>query len=85
MDLLWPGFDARAAANNLHHALHIARRTLSFGRRCLQLPAASGRALGLVPGRTAVGGCRSLRGSGDHRPPCPGNRGPRGRRRTVLG
>jgi DNA-binding SARP family transcriptional activator len=26
--LLWPDFDARAAANNLHHALYVARRTL---------------------------------------------------------
>src|SRR5215208_1602454 len=28
MDLLWPELDSEAAANNLHHALHIARRTL---------------------------------------------------------
>jgi predicted ATPase/DNA-binding SARP family transcriptional activator/DNA-binding CsgD family transcriptional regulator len=28
MDLLWPDLDSEAAANNLHHALHIARRTL---------------------------------------------------------
>jgi predicted ATPase/DNA-binding SARP family transcriptional activator/DNA-binding CsgD family transcriptional regulator len=28
MDLLWPELDSGAAANNLHHALHIARRTL---------------------------------------------------------
>jgi predicted ATPase/DNA-binding SARP family transcriptional activator/DNA-binding CsgD family transcriptional regulator len=27
-DLLWPELDAQAAANNLHHALHVARRTL---------------------------------------------------------
>jgi len=26
--LLWPELDAQAAANNLHHALHVARRTL---------------------------------------------------------
>ena len=26
--LLWPELDAHAAANNLHHALHVARRTL---------------------------------------------------------
>jgi DNA-binding SARP family transcriptional activator len=26
--LLWPDLDSKAAANNLHHALHIARRTL---------------------------------------------------------
>ena len=26
--LLWPELDARAAANNLHHALYVARRTL---------------------------------------------------------
>jgi len=28
MDLLWPQLDSKAASNNLHHALHIARRTL---------------------------------------------------------
>jgi predicted ATPase/DNA-binding SARP family transcriptional activator/DNA-binding CsgD family transcriptional regulator len=28
MDLLWPELGSKAAANNLHHALHIARRTL---------------------------------------------------------
>ena len=28
MDLLWPELDPKAALNNLHHALHIARRTL---------------------------------------------------------
>src|SRR5829696_2387315 len=28
MDLLWPQLDSEAAANNLHHALHVARRTL---------------------------------------------------------
>jgi predicted ATPase/DNA-binding SARP family transcriptional activator/DNA-binding CsgD family transcriptional regulator len=28
MELLWPGSDAEAAANNLHYALHVARRTL---------------------------------------------------------
>jgi predicted ATPase/DNA-binding SARP family transcriptional activator/DNA-binding CsgD family transcriptional regulator len=28
MDLLWPELDSLAALNNLHHALHIARRTL---------------------------------------------------------
>jgi predicted ATPase/DNA-binding SARP family transcriptional activator/DNA-binding CsgD family transcriptional regulator len=28
MDLLWPEFDSKAAANNLHHALHVARHTL---------------------------------------------------------
>ena len=28
MDLLWPELDPRAAANNLHHVLHHARRTL---------------------------------------------------------
>ena len=31
MDLLWPHLGARAAANNLHQALHIARRTLEPG------------------------------------------------------
>jgi predicted ATPase/DNA-binding SARP family transcriptional activator/DNA-binding CsgD family transcriptional regulator len=28
MELLWPELDSKAALNNLHHALHIARRTL---------------------------------------------------------
>src|SRR5918994_1814952 len=28
MDLLWPELESKAASNNLHHALHIARRTL---------------------------------------------------------
>lgn len=28
MDLLWPDLDPKAAANNLRHALHVARRTL---------------------------------------------------------
>jgi two-component SAPR family response regulator len=28
MDLLWPELDSEAAANNLHHALHVARLTL---------------------------------------------------------
>jgi predicted ATPase/DNA-binding SARP family transcriptional activator/DNA-binding CsgD family transcriptional regulator len=28
LDLLWPELDSKAALNNLHHALHIARRTL---------------------------------------------------------
>jgi DNA-binding SARP family transcriptional activator len=28
MELLWPGLDPVAAANNLHHALHVARRVL---------------------------------------------------------
>jgi predicted ATPase/DNA-binding SARP family transcriptional activator len=28
MDLLWPELGSEAAANNLHHALHVARRTL---------------------------------------------------------
>ncbi len=28
MDLLWPNLDSKAAANNLHHALHVARRAL---------------------------------------------------------
>ena len=28
MELLWPGLEPHAGANNLHHALHVARRTL---------------------------------------------------------
>jgi DNA-binding SARP family transcriptional activator len=28
MDLLWPDLSPKAAANNLHQALHVARRTL---------------------------------------------------------
>jgi DNA-binding SARP family transcriptional activator len=27
MELLWPGLDPEAAANNLHYALHVARRS----------------------------------------------------------
>ena len=27
MEQLWPGLDPEAAANNLHYALHVARRT----------------------------------------------------------
>jgi predicted ATPase/DNA-binding SARP family transcriptional activator/DNA-binding CsgD family transcriptional regulator len=39
MDLLWPHLGARAAANNLHQALHIARRTLEPGAtRYVHLP-----------------------------------------------
>ena len=33
MELLWPGLDTEAAANNLHHALHRARRALEPLRR----------------------------------------------------
>jgi len=29
LDLLWPDLDPKAAANNLHHALHVARRLLT--------------------------------------------------------
>ena len=28
MELLWPNLDPEAALNNLHYALHVARRTL---------------------------------------------------------
>ena len=28
MELLWPGLNPEASANNLHYALHVARRTL---------------------------------------------------------
>ena len=28
MELLWPDLDPEAALNNLHYALHVARRTL---------------------------------------------------------
>jgi DNA-binding SARP family transcriptional activator len=48
MDLLWPELESGAASNNLHHALHVARRTL--GRRCFGLPAPSGREPGPVSG-----------------------------------
>jgi predicted ATPase/DNA-binding SARP family transcriptional activator/DNA-binding CsgD family transcriptional regulator len=37
MDLLWPGLDAKAAANDLHHALHFARRTLKPEQASLYL------------------------------------------------
>lgn len=30
MDLLWPDLNPKAAANNLHHALHVARKTLGL-------------------------------------------------------
>src|SRR5215210_3204777 len=30
MGLLWPDLDEQAAANNLRHALHVARRTLGL-------------------------------------------------------
>jgi predicted ATPase/DNA-binding SARP family transcriptional activator/DNA-binding CsgD family transcriptional regulator len=33
MDLLWPDLDPRAAANNLHYALHVARGVLDPGSR----------------------------------------------------
>jgi predicted ATPase/DNA-binding SARP family transcriptional activator/DNA-binding CsgD family transcriptional regulator len=33
MDLLWPDLDSRAAANNLHYALHVARGVLDPGPR----------------------------------------------------
>jgi predicted ATPase/DNA-binding CsgD family transcriptional regulator len=48
MDLLWPDLGPKAAANNLHHALHVARKTLDAG-----LPAASGY-LSLRAGRLAL-------------------------------
>ena len=31
MDALWPDRDPRAAANNLHQAVHVARRALGAG------------------------------------------------------
>ena len=42
MDLLWPELDEKSAANNLHRALHFARRALEPGAesatsRCLSL------------------------------------------------
>ena len=50
MDLLWPGLGAKAAANNLHHALHVARRVLgsaqAAGSRYLRL---RGERLALCP------------------------------------
>ncbi len=55
MDLLWPELDPKAAANNLRHALHVARRTLekpsgaSASPRSLLL---SGEVLELCPGVT---------------------------------
>src|SRR5215208_1231545 len=33
MELLWPELDAEAALNNLHYALHVARRTLEPSAR----------------------------------------------------
>ena len=50
MDLLWPELDSKAALNNLHHALHIARRTLepSAGAASGYLPL-RGESLALSP------------------------------------
>jgi predicted ATPase/DNA-binding SARP family transcriptional activator/DNA-binding CsgD family transcriptional regulator len=49
MDLLWPHLGARAAANNLHQALHIARRTLEPGAtRYVYLPV-RGQHIALCP------------------------------------
>src|SRR3954469_22770598 len=39
MEMLWPELDAEAALNNLHHALHVVRRTLEPSA-----PASSGAA-----------------------------------------
>jgi hypothetical protein len=53
MELLWPGLDPEAALNNLHHTLHVARRTLepaalaSAASRYLHL---RGELLALCPG-----------------------------------
>jgi DNA-binding SARP family transcriptional activator len=38
MELLWPGLDPEAAANNLHHALHVARRILARSTSSRYLP-----------------------------------------------
>src|SRR5919202_569953 len=51
MELLWPEFGPKAAANNLHQALHVARRVLTSdpaeGSRYL---ASEGESLSLCPG-----------------------------------
>jgi predicted ATPase/DNA-binding SARP family transcriptional activator/DNA-binding CsgD family transcriptional regulator len=48
--LLWPELDARAAANNLHHALYVARRTLEPSPP----PGAASSYLRLMHGRLAL-------------------------------
>jgi DNA-binding SARP family transcriptional activator len=43
VDLLWPELTSKAAENNLHHALHVARRTFdpSATMRALRLEEAT--------------------------------------------
>ena len=49
MDLLWPDLGARAAANNLHQALHIARRTLEPESNTYRYLSMRGEQLALCP------------------------------------
>jgi DNA-binding SARP family transcriptional activator len=49
MDLLWPDLSPKAVANNLHQALHVARRTLEPEAAAHHLPSAQGESLALYP------------------------------------
>jgi hypothetical protein len=49
MDLLWPDLAPKAAANNLHQALHIARRTLEPNAATHQYLSTEGQSLALYP------------------------------------
>ncbi|HEX6708731.1 MAG TPA: BTAD domain-containing putative transcriptional regulator, partial [Rubrobacter sp.] len=49
MNLLWPDLGARAAANNLHQALHVARRTLEPEARTYRYLPMRGEQLVLCP------------------------------------
>ena len=49
MELLWPNLGARAAANNLHQSLHIARKTLEPGATSYAYLSMRGQHLALCP------------------------------------
>src|SRR5215207_8529445 len=78
-NLLWPNLGARAAVNNLHQALHVARRTLEPEATTYRYLPMRGEQLTLCPGRGAwrcdygpgCGTGRSVQTREDqlHRPP----------------
>ena len=49
MDTLWPDLAPKATANNLHQALHIARRTLEPNAATHQYLSTEGQSLALYP------------------------------------
>ncbi|MDQ3863908.1 MAG: hypothetical protein M3317_10475, partial [Actinomycetota bacterium] len=53
MNLLWPDLGARAAANNLHQALHVARRTLEPEATVYRYLSMRGEHLALCPAGSA--------------------------------